>query len=259
MKSFFLGFILTFIFHSFAGDDIFKSQVYDWNNATSIKTSSGLRRHFIKCSTNNLDCIDIAAITINPGRGSNGDHADPDMEKLVIVKDGKIRQSINGKAGILGAGSVILVCVGDQFHLENVGNTPATFYLIQWLAPINNTRVHSSAAKSEVIDWNDAEFIKTEKGGVRHFFKRSTPMLAEFEMHVTTLKEGVKSHDPHTHPDDEIILVKSGTVEELVNGRPFQLGAGSFVLLNGNEPHGIRNAGNVSCEYFAFRFLNHPQ
>lgn len=76
-------------------------------------------------------------------------------------------------------------------------------------------------------------------------------------MHATTLKEGVASHAAHTHADEEIILVKSGTVEETINGTPYKLGPGSVIFLSNDDPHGIRNAGEGQCEYYAIRWLVH--
>jgi (S)-ureidoglycine aminohydrolase len=35
-------------------------------------------------------------------------------------------------------------------------------------------------------------------------------MLEKFEMHLSTLNPGIKSHDPHTHSSDEIILMIKG-------------------------------------------------
>ena len=74
-------------------------------------------------------------------------------------------------------------------------------------------------------------------------------------MHVTSLNEGNKSHDPHTHFDEEIIVVLTGEVEEMINGANYQA-AGSVIFLSSMDPHGIRNAGKGRCEYYAIRWLS---
>jgi len=168
------------------------------------------------------------------------------------VKEGQMNLMLNGKNYTVGPGSVIVSGIKDKCEIFNNETNPLTFYLFQWKSINGKSGVSDFSAK--VIDWQNVQFKSTEKGGVRSFLKIPTDLLSEFEMHVTTLNDGVKSHDPHTHPDDEIILVKSGLVEETVNGQPYQMAKGSFILLNGNEPHGIRNIGNTPCEYFAFRF-----
>ena len=232
----------------------FTSKVCYWKNAKIIQTSSGVKREFIQSSANNLNYIQVEAITLDPEQISNNEDNNK-FEKLIIVKEGEIKNTISDKSDVVGVGSVILVNADDHLIIENEGDIPAIYYLIQWKTTGNKSSLFVGD-QSGVFEWNEIKFKETEKGGVRSFVRRPTPMLNEFEMHVTTLKEGIKSHDPHTHPDDEIILVKSGRVEELIDGKPYQMGAGSFVLLNGNDPHGIRNIGKGLCEYYAFRFLN---
>jgi (S)-ureidoglycine aminohydrolase len=79
-------------------------------------------------------------------------------------------------------------------------------------------------------------------------------MLAEFEIHTTMLNEGMKSHDQHTHTEDEIIIVRYGQVEEMIDGTPHQAGPGSVIFLGSDVPHGIRNIGEGPCEYYAFKW-----
>ena len=71
---------------------------------------------------------------------------------------------------------------------------------------------------SAVFDWNTIHPKSTEVGSVRSFFKSRTATLDELELHVTTLKPGMTSHPPHQHPNEELIIVKQGTVETLSNG-----------------------------------------
>jgi quercetin dioxygenase-like cupin family protein len=89
--------------------------------------------------------------------------------------------------------------------------------------------------------------------------RRPTATLKELEMHITTLNEGNKSHDPHTHPDEEIIVVLSGEVEEMINDANYHAGPGSVIFLSSMDPHGIRNIGKGRCEYYAIRWLSAPE
>jgi quercetin dioxygenase-like cupin family protein len=84
--------------------------------------------------------------------------------------------------------------------------------------------------------------------------QRATATFEELEMHVTTLNEGVTSHDEHVHESEEIILVIKGEVEESINGIPHKAGPGSLILLLDDDSHGIRNVGKGQCEYFAFKW-----
>ena len=45
--------------------------------------------------------------------------------------------------------------------------------------------------------------------------RRPTATLDELEMHITTLNPGQSSHAPHQHPNEELVIVRQGTVESL--------------------------------------------
>jgi mannose-6-phosphate isomerase-like protein (cupin superfamily) len=102
---------------------------------------------------------------------------------------------------------------------------------------------------SAVFDWNAIPAKQTEVGSVRSFFKAPTATLNELELHVTTLNPGLASHPPHHHANEELIIVKEGTVETLSHGEWKRLGPGSVIFNASNELHGIRNAGTVPATY----------
>jgi quercetin dioxygenase-like cupin family protein len=79
-------------------------------------------------------------------------------------------------------------------------------------------------------------------------------MLAELERHVTTLNPGQDPHPPHQHPEEELYIIKEGTVEVLINGKHKQLGAGSVAFAAANQPHGIRNAGTTPATYHVIKW-----
>jgi (S)-ureidoglycine aminohydrolase len=79
-------------------------------------------------------------------------------------------------------------------------------------------------------------------------------MSRRFEMHVTTLNEGIKSHEPHTHRAEEIVLVLENKTEMQIGEKFFKGGEGDVYFLGSNVPHAIRNDGKGTCTYFAFQF-----
>src|SRR4249919_929622 len=72
--------------------------------------------------------------------------------------------------------------------------------------------------KSSVFDWNVIEVQKTKTGARRDFFEAPTTNLDQLECHVTTLNPGEAPHAPHQHPEEELIIVKEGTIEAMQNG-----------------------------------------
>lgn len=106
--------------------------------------------------------------------------------------------------------------------------------------------------QSSIFNWNEVEAKPTKVGEVRTFFRSATATLDELECHVTTLNPGETSHPPHKHPEEEILIVKEGTVESLVNGQLKRIGPGSVIFQASNQMHSIRNVGETKATYHVF-------
>lgn len=102
---------------------------------------------------------------------------------------------------------------------------------------------------STLVEWNSVGATPTDVGSVRQFFRAPTATLDELELHVTTLNPGVASHAPHQHPNEELVIIKEGTVEVLVNGKMLRAGAGSVVFNASNQLHALRNVGTTPATY----------
>lgn len=110
--------------------------------------------------------------------------------------------------------------------------------------------------KSSIFDWNSIPVQKTDKGATRKFFQARTETLDELECHVTTLNPGLTSHPPHQHPNEELIIVKEGVVETIVNGEPMRVGAGSIIFQAPNQLHNIKNVGETPATYYAIKWIS---
>ena len=67
--------------------------------------------------------------------------------------------------------------------------------------------------KSALFTWASVPERPTEQGGRRSVFAAPTATLDELEYHTTTLKPGASPHAPHTHQNEELIIVKDGAVD----------------------------------------------
>jgi quercetin dioxygenase-like cupin family protein len=105
------------------------------------------------------------------------------------------------------------------------------------------------ALSSTIFDWNAVPATPTEAGASRSFFTQRTATLDELEVHVTTLQPGKFPHAPHRHPNEELLIVKEGTIEALINGEWKPAGPGSVVFFASNQLHGVRNSGTVPATY----------
>ncbi len=102
---------------------------------------------------------------------------------------------------------------------------------------------------SSVYDWTAMTAHKTEVGEVRSVLRGPTATLDELEIHITTLNPGLSPHPPHKHLNEELIIVRDGTVETLLNGEWKRAGPGSVIFNASNQLHGLRNVGAGPATY----------
>jgi quercetin dioxygenase-like cupin family protein len=102
---------------------------------------------------------------------------------------------------------------------------------------------------SRVVDWNSIPAKATKYGSVRSFFSSPTATLENLELHVTTLNPGQSPHQPHHHPNEELIIIRQGTVETLSNGKWQRVGPGSVIFNASNQLHGLKNVGADQAIY----------
>lgn len=108
--------------------------------------------------------------------------------------------------------------------------------------------------KSWAIDWTSIPAKTTSVGQLRAFFKGPTATLADLDLHVTTLNPGQAAHPPHKHPNEEMLIVKEGTLTALVNDKWEKVGPGSVLFFASNVLHGVRNDGAVPVTYHVISF-----
>jgi XRE family transcriptional regulator, regulator of sulfur utilization len=104
------------------------------------------------------------------------------------------------------------------------------------------------------FDWNDMRVVKTDIGESRPLFEGPTATLDKLEVHITTLNPGLTSHPPHRHLNEELVLIREGTVETLSNGKWVRLGPGSVIFNASNSLHGLRNVGAGPATYFVINW-----
>lgn len=116
----------------------------------------------------------------------------------------------------------------------------------------------SGILHSAAIDWNEVPAKQSDVRLLREFLRGPTATLEELEIHVSTLPPGQSSHAPHTHPNEELVIVKEGTVEAFSNGEWKRLGPGSVIFNASDEPHAIRNVGTGPATYHVINWRSAP-
>jgi quercetin dioxygenase-like cupin family protein len=111
-----------------------------------------------------------------------------------------------------------------------------------------------AALRSSVFDWNAMEVKREKYGARRQVLQSPTATLDELEGHATTINPGESPHAPHRHPEEELMILKEGTVEALVAGETRRVGPGSVIFQASGDLHGLRNVGETQATYHVFRW-----
>ena len=104
--------------------------------------------------------------------------------------------------------------------------------------------------------WQDMQAKKTDGGELRSVGRQPTRTLDELEMHITTLNPRTASHPPHTHPNEEMVIVKEGTLQAHVNGKEIVVGPGSVLFYASMQPHAVQNIGDTPATYFVINWAS---
>jgi len=237
--------------------DSLPPHVYNWESLTVIKEDSRLRRSVMEGSTTSLSYFEVHTSTIEPGKAPHPPHTHADQEELIIIKEGSLKITINGVSNILGPGSIAYAMPGDEHGMINVGKTNATYYVFKYKSklPMELERAKQNGG-SFMINWDTVTVKKTDKGQRREFFNRPTSQLKQFEMHTTALHAGLDSHAPHTHVQEEIVLLLKGNVTMHIGDNFYKAGPGDVIFLSSGVSHALMNTGDGQCEYFAFQWRN---
>src|SRR5678815_2073565 len=87
------------------------------------------------------------------------------------------------------------------------------------LACVSVAQEPGALLDSTAWKWQDLQAKKTDVGELRNVVRQPTRTLDELEMHITTLNPHTASHQPHTHPNEEMVILKEGTLQAHMNGR----------------------------------------
>jgi quercetin dioxygenase-like cupin family protein len=109
---------------------------------------------------------------------------------------------------------------------------------------------------STTWQWKDLAVKKTEQGERRNVVVQSTRTLAELEMHITTLNPHTASHPPHTHPNEEMVILKEGTLRAHVNGKEIVVPAGGVLFFASLQPHAVQNVGDTPATYYVINWAS---
>ncbi len=120
-------------------------------------------------------------------------------------------------------------------------------------------REHAELLKSATIPVDQvsmADFKYESKlvGKVGAYLSGDTPGSTKFVTGRFVLDAGQTPHAPHTHLEEEVMIVESGTGEIFCDGKTTKVGPGSVMYSTPNTPHGIVNTGKDPIVFYFIKW-----
>ena len=232
----------------------------DWNSLVPAATAVGQVRHVFDNPTVAMDKLEVHITTLNPGSESHPVHSHP-WEEILIVKNGDFEISMNGRTQHAGPGALVFLASNDPHNARNIGKTPATYYVLNFVTDLSHSTSARSAAEqavpgklaSSVVDCNSIAPTPTPTGSRIVCANSPTLTFLALESHITTLNVGQQSATNIIDPNDEIVIIKSGQVEVTVNGIASRMNEGSLMYWAPNDKRTLRNVGTTPTSYQVIR------
>ena len=113
---------------------VLHSTVFDWTTADAKPNDWGAVRQVVRERTPTLDELEIHISTLKPGQSPHAPHQHQ-HEELLILKEGTLDTFQSGQTRRVGPGGIIFQASNEMHNVTNVGQAPATYYVICWTVP----------------------------------------------------------------------------------------------------------------------------
>ena len=104
--------------------------------------------------------------------------------------------------------------------------------------------------KTRAYVYKDLAVTTNGQNRQRRMFTAKTHTGFKIESHQSDIAPGEVNHPPHQHLREEMMLIREGTMELTIAGKPYRLGPGDVGVIGSNEIHNAKNVGTTRAEYF---------
>jgi mannose-6-phosphate isomerase-like protein (cupin superfamily) len=116
-------------------------------------------------------------------------------------------------------------------------------------AEVASKTISLSDLKMDVANW---EGKRAGENGV--YLAGDTPGSSNFVTGRFIIDAGKTPHTPHTHAEEEVMVIESGTGEIFCDGKTTKVGPGSVMYTTPNAPHGIVNTGSTPLAFYYIKW-----
>jgi len=104
--------------------------------------------------------------------------------------------------------------------------------------------------KTQHFKYGEIPVTTNGKNKQRRMFTAKTHTGFKIESHQSEIAPGEVNHAPHQHLREEMMLIREGTMELTIAGKPYRLGPGDVGVIGSNEMHNAKNVGTTNATYF---------
>jgi mannose-6-phosphate isomerase-like protein (cupin superfamily) len=104
--------------------------------------------------------------------------------------------------------------------------------------------------KTQAFLYKDIPDTVNGKNKSKRMFTAKTHTGFKIESHMSDIAPGEVNHPPHQHLREEMMFIRTGTMELTIAGKPYRLGPGDVGVIGSNEMHNAKNVGTTRAEYF---------
>jgi quercetin dioxygenase-like cupin family protein len=115
--------------------------------------------------------------------------------------------------------------------------------------PIPAARLASSTMEES---W--AKLTRESFGDLRIYYDGPTDQLKAMTAGSLKLNAGATPHPPHSHPEEEFMVVTEGTGEISIDGKVTKVRPGSMMYCAANQLHGIVNTGQTPLLFYFYKW-----
>jgi mannose-6-phosphate isomerase-like protein (cupin superfamily) len=112
------------------------------------------------------------------------------------------------------------------------------------------TTLESQTLNVDHLKYTDATYQGSTVGKNGVYLMGDTPASSNFVTGRFILQPGKTPHAPHTHVEEEVMIVESGTGEIFCDGKTTKVGPGSVMFATPNGSHGITNTGSEPLVFY---------
>ena len=104
--------------------------------------------------------------------------------------------------------------------------------------------------RTQAFLYKDVPDTINGKNKSKRLFTAKTHTGFKIESHMSDIAPGEVNHAPHQHLREEMMFIRTGTMELTIAGKPYRLGPGDVGVIGSNEMHNAKNVGTTRAEYF---------